>query len=132
MIPEGIINDNTIQITPTKTFKIDFDKGKEVGMTDGIEAVKQAIYLILNTERYQYLIFSFNYGVEFDSLAGKEREYVEAELKRRIEEALLQDDRIESIENLKISDGIENESIAVKFNVITNSGVLEIEKAVSM
>jgi len=131
MIPSGNITESSIQIAPSKTYKIDFEKRKIVGVTDGLEALKQAIYLILNTERYQHLIYSFNYGVELDSLAGKDKEYVEAEIKRRIEEALLQDDRINRVEDFKMLAGSDKDSIIVKFDVVTNTGVIEIEKAVS-
>ena len=63
-------------------------------MTDDIEAVKQAIYKILNTERYQYPIYSWNYGVELADLFGKPIAYVLPEIPRRIKEALVADDRI--------------------------------------
>lgn len=77
-----------------KTKKIDFDYEKIDGETDNIDAVKQAIYLILNTERYNYPIFSWNYGFEVNTLFGQPVSYVIPELKRRITEALMMDNRI--------------------------------------
>ena len=65
-----------------------------VGECDGLEAVKQAIYNILNTERYRYIIFSWNYGVELQDLIGKPMDYAMVEVERRITEALTQDDSI--------------------------------------
>ncbi len=56
--------DNTvidaIQYTePTYTFNIDYGGDNQIkGYTDSLEAMKQAIYKIINTERYQYLIYS--------------------------------------------------------------------------
>ena len=50
-----------------------------VGECDGLEAVKQAVYNILNTERYRYIIFSWNYGVELQDLIGKSMDYVMVE-----------------------------------------------------
>lgn len=72
-----------------------------VGECDGLEAVKQAIYNILNTERYRYIIFSWNYGVELQDLIGKPMDYVMVEVERRITEALTQDDRIDSVDNFE-------------------------------
>lgn len=72
-----------------------------MGSCDGLEAIKQAVYLILNVERYRYVIYSSNYGVEFDDLLGKPVPYVLPELKRRIEEALTQDDRITSVDGFE-------------------------------
>lgn len=42
---------------PTRTFKIDFDAGRVGGFCDETEAMKQAIYKILQTERFEYLIY---------------------------------------------------------------------------
>lgn len=55
---------------PSNTFFIDFEKGRISGFVDEREAVKQAIMLILNTERYKFLIYSWNYGVELEELIG--------------------------------------------------------------
>ena len=73
---------------PTPTPRIIMGKNRLMGSCDGLEAIKQAVYLILNVERYRYVIYSSNYGVEFDDLLGKPVPYVMPELKRRIEEAL--------------------------------------------
>ena len=55
-----------------------------IGQCDDVEAIKQAIYNILNTERYQYIIFSWDYGVELKDLFGKPIDYVMPEVERRI------------------------------------------------
>lgn len=69
-----------------------------LGHVDGLEAVKQAAYLILNVERYRYVIYSWNYGVELESLFGQPIPYILPEIKRRITEALCQDDRIQRVD----------------------------------
>lgn len=33
--------------------------------------MKQAIYKILQTERFEYLIYSWNYGIELNAVVGK-------------------------------------------------------------
>ena len=53
---------------PSLCHRMIFDDGRISGECDGVEAVKQAIYNILNTERYQYIIYSWNYGVELKDL----------------------------------------------------------------
>ena len=97
MIPsvqDDLQEDFDIITQPTKTYKLDIEKNIIVGYCDGIEALKQAIYKILNTERYDYLIYSWNYGVEIKNLIGEETTLVITELERIIKEALMQDDRI--------------------------------------
>lgn len=41
-----------------------------IGMWRGIEAVKQSVFCILNTERFEHIVYSWNYGREFTDLYG--------------------------------------------------------------
>jgi hypothetical protein len=107
------------------TFKIDFNTNRIAYEIDGLEAIKQTIYLTLRTDRYKYLIYSFNYGNELYEIIGKEKEFVEIETKRCIREALLQDDRIQDVTDYKFT--WSNRSVLVTFTVHTNIGILESE-----
>ena len=99
MIPttEVLTNDIEETIYPTKTYKINVDANRIDGYTDELDAIIQTIYLILNTERYEYIIYSWDYGVELVDLYGKPIPYVIAILERRITDALIQDDRISEV-----------------------------------
>ena len=83
------------------TYKMQSKENLIRGYIDGLEAVKQSIFKIIMTERYQYIMYSWNYGIELVDLFGEPISYVCPELKRRISEALLWDDRIK--EPLKVS-----------------------------
>ena len=48
----------TDYVIPSKTPRIVVDKQVISGSTDELEAVRQAIYIMLNTERYEHIIFS--------------------------------------------------------------------------
>lgn len=115
---------------PNLTYKIDFEKRRIVGMVDGLEAIKQAVYLILRTERYEYLIYSTNYGSELRGLIGMEPAFIQSELKRRITEALTQDDRIEDVTNFETE--INGDSATVRFTVVTNLGNFTVEQEVRL
>lgn len=104
----------------SRTYDIDFKSNGVEGMCDGVDAVTQAVYKILNTERYKYLIYDRNYGVELKDLIGKPPLYVSAIIKGRITEALENDDRILSVEDFKISRSLD--SITVEFTVKTVFG----------
>ena len=80
------------EIETSNTYAICGDR--ITGYIDGLEAIKQAVYLILNTERFEYIIYSWDYGVELYDLFGEPIDFVKSELKRVIKEALEQDDRI--------------------------------------
>lgn len=131
ILPQGAILNNidiTKEITQaTKTYKIK-DK-KLVGFCDGIEALKQTICFILNTERYDYLIYSNSYGSELKATIRLDRDIAESELKRRITEALTQDDRIENVGKFEFK--YEKDGALIKFTVFSIYGDLEIEKEVS-
>lgn len=73
------------------------------GFVDGMEALKQSIYKALSTEQYEYPIYSFQYGIAWKQLIGEDRSYVRAELRRMVEELLMHDDRIQSVDSFEFS-----------------------------
>lgn len=98
------------------------------GHVDGLEALKQAIYKILATEQYEYSIYDFTYGIAWKELIGEERPYVRAEMRRMIEEALLQDDRILEVDGFAFV--FSGDSCLCTFRVTSIYGEFEIEKEV--
>lgn len=125
----------SVAMTPTqpnKTYKMMIDTDRIQGtITDDLEAVKQAIYKIINTERYKFLIYSWNYGIELEDLFGKPIPYVLPEIPRRIKEALTQDDRINDVLGFDLSYDRKGNVLA-KFTVVTIYGSVEIEKVVNV
>ena len=115
---------------PTSTYDLDWERGRIQGHADGAEAMKQAIYLVLNTERYQYPVYSWNYGVELLELFGRPVSYVLPELKRRISEALLQDDRIRAVDQFSFET--QGGKVRVTFVAHTVFGEMELEKEVDI
>lgn len=134
MIPQNNFNNFVEDIEKNsstyrnKTYKIDFKNKTISGYVDELEAVKQTIYSILNSERYEHLIYSFDYGVELQDLIGEDMFYVKADIHRRIEEALKQDDRITSVDNPQIET--EGDCLYYKATVTTIYGYLEVKKEV--
>ena len=100
------IDANTVvNYQTSNTFRVRYeDDYKLLGMCDDIEAMKQAIFKIINTERYKYLIYDWNYGIELNDLIGKLIPYVYAEIERRIKEALLADNRIKEVTDFRFSN----------------------------
>jgi phage baseplate assembly protein W len=125
---DDLVKDFVIVKQSSKGYKINDTKKNIAGMTDELEAVKQAIYLILNTERYQYEIYSWNYGVELQSLFGAPQNYAYPELKRRITEALVQDDRINSVDNFSFDH--KKGEVSIQFTVHTIFGDIDTKKVV--
>lgn len=112
----------------TETYKMHISLETINGKTDEQEAMMQAIYKILNTERYAYPIYSDNYGIELIDLIGEDAEWVCPELQRRIEEALLQDERIKEVSDFDFT--IEDDKIHVSFTASTIFGDTTVIKEV--
>lgn len=115
---------------PTRTFKIDFDAGRVGGFCDETEAMKQAIYKILQTERFEYLIYSWNYGIELNAVVGKSFQVFASEIKRVIREALLADSRITDVTDFEVAQ-IDKRISSVKFTAETIFGEIPIESEVN-
>lgn len=132
MIPV-VANDNInlkFQTMPSLNHKMILDGNRIINKCDKLEAMKQVIYKIIMTERYKYLIYSWNYGIELADLFGEPVYYVVPELERRITEALTQDDRIESVTDFDF-DISKRGVVVVKFTANTIFGKIDAERAVS-
>jgi len=116
---------------PTHTYKMNLESNLVRGYTDDLEAMKQVIYKILSTERYQYIMYSWNYGIELLDLYGEPVSYVCPELERRISEALLWDGRIQSVTDFEFNISIKG-VVHVSFTAHTVFGDVVAEKVVNI
>lgn len=117
---------------PTLTWALNLQEGDDRvrGRTDNLAAMRQAVYKIINTERYNYLIYSYAYGVELADLFGQPVSLVCPEIERRITEALLADSRITGVSGFEFDTPGRN-VVHVKFEVQTIFGSLTAERTVN-
>ncbi len=114
-IRNNVENTNVV-ITPSKTYRIDFNKNRAKGIFNEINALTQSIYKILVTKRYKYEIYDWNYGIEIDDLIGMPKPYVKIEIEKRITDALSIDDRILEVYDFQFFDIVNDKcSLGVKF-----------------
>lgn len=97
------------------------------GEVDELQAMEQVVYKILNTQRYQSIIYSWDYGIELEDLKGKSVTYVCAELERRIYEALTFDNRITNVLDFNF-DVSKIGIVSASFKVETIFGQIKSEK----
>lgn len=116
---------------PGLTYKLHVDSQRISGYVDELEAYTQAVYKILNTERYCYTIYSWNYGIELKDLFGKHIAYVVPEIERRVKEALMQDDRTEKVDSFTF-DTSKRGVVAVAFTAHSIYGDANIQTQVAI
>lgn len=130
MIPQGGFPlEGVVQTLeqPSRTYKLHYEDGRIVGYTDGIDAVKQAVFKILQTTRGDHYIYNYDYG--FQSMLYLDAAAFQVEMSRQLVEALLQDDRILSVENIVFS--FDGDSALITFTVVSTFGTFEASKGVS-
>ena len=116
----------------TKSFLFDFDTGDFVVRDgkliecDGIEAVKVWIEKILRTEKGRFKIYdNTEYGARLEDLiVGNSYSvaFIESELKREIEDALLQNPQIRSVSNIQITRGINSLTVELEVTLGDTGG----------
>ena len=109
-----------------KDYGIDFKTGQLTGdIVEGLEAIKVWIWLALQTPRYRYYIYTWDYGSEFEELKGQmyTEEYLEAEAYHMTEDCLLVNENIESISDFSVSR--ERDTAVISFTADTLYGSIE-------
>lgn len=108
-----------------KTGSLVYENGKPKIVSD-IDALKIHIYKMLITERFKFLGYSWDYGCELNSLIGNVQSHsvVEAESKRLIEECLLVNPYITSIDKVQVS--IDGKKVNIVATINTIYGEVEI------
>lgn len=118
---------NTISLT----YGLDLKNKRIVRKIDDIEAMEQAIFKILSTERQAHVIYDDSYGVELERFIGKDIDFIKSDVERTISEALLADDRILSITNFTINDLVKD-SLHIEFEVNTVYGNISMKSEVNV
>lgn len=124
-LPEVIGFDTDIVVTsqPSKTWIIDRNTMQVSCMDKGLEAVRQAVEIALNVERYKWTIYSTNFGSELNDLVGEDEAYIIAEIPRLVEGALSPDNRVVSVDDY-VYKKTDTNSMTVSFTVHTVFGDL--------
>ena len=104
----------------TFTYKINNDISKIDGDVDYLDAMKQVMYLIINTDRYKYPIFSSSYGIDLRNIVGKETDFIIAELQSQLSDCVLDDSRFLSVDYNSHTE--EGDVLSIQFDISTIYG----------
>lgn len=125
-----VIDDEVTEETlPSLTYRI--KNGRILDMTDGREAMIQAVDKILKTDRFTYPIYDDQYGNDLSELFGKDFEYAKVEVKRMLKEALEADERVTDVA-VNTIEQTDSTTLFVTATVSTIYGDLPIESEVTM
>lgn len=116
-----------------RTYKMDFEKKRIVGMVDGIEAANQAIFKALQTRRYAHLIYDEQYGCDIFNKIGDSdltKEYLDSDIPVMVEDALLPEDMVTGISEIDFNI-IGEDSVLVGVEVQTIFGDFEMEGVIT-
>ncbi|MDT7015135.1 DUF2634 domain-containing protein [Levilactobacillus namurensis] len=128
-VVDEIEDDLEEETLPSRTYQV--KDGRIRSMTDGREAMVQAVDKILRTERFVFPIYDEDYGNDFNELLGKEFDYAEVEVERMLGEALYADDRVTdvSVDEIQKTDLT---TLVVTGTVETIFGTIPIESEVTL
>lgn len=130
-IPVGVETVDDATEKPSKTYKLDLDRGRIAGYVDGQEAVRQATRKVLMTPRFKCLIYNHQYGSETEdavTVNDATREYTEAVVPFFVKDALKPDTRILDVYDFEIS--FEDEKAYIRFVEDTIFGRVTIEEVI--
>lgn len=123
MLPQSNIDLSrgiVFQDQPSLTWIADPVTNRLRGRGENWEAVRQAVEVIVNVERFKWQIYTPNFGTDYDGLLGTEPGYAASELRRRLEDAFLPDNRILGIKDYAYS--FKDVNLTVTFTALTVFG----------
>ncbi|NMK40038.1 DUF2634 domain-containing protein [Megasphaera elsdenii] len=104
-----------------------YDADGRLKIVEGDEAIKIWIYKALSTERFRYLAYSWQYGIELRPFIGKvmgvQQRY--SEIKRVIVECLMVNPYIKSIDTIDIQH--EGDTVDISITLTTIYGEVSVD-----
>lgn len=114
-----------------REYEIDFSTGQLTGrIVEGLEAIKVWVWCCLQTERYRYPIYSWQYGGEYEQYFGEavQDDWLQGDCKTETEEALKVNPWITGITDFEAS--MEGSHLHLSFKLETGYGDTEVSQYV--
>ena len=106
ILGEDTTEDSEETLAVAQTYRIDFATGKiSCGLIDEEEALRQYIVKALMTPRDEYAVYTEDYGSDLEELIAEQEgaDYILAEAPRIIADALENDDRVVSVDDVVVT-----------------------------
>lgn len=128
VLPTGNLPQVEFRQEPGRTWYIDNDRIR--GECDDWLAVRQAVEIIVNVERFRWQIYRPWSGMEWNGLIGQDPGYVASELQRRLTQALSMDDRVRGISGFDYT--VDGDRLSASLTVNTVFGEMETSVEVNL
>lgn len=120
--------DDLLRPQESRTYAMDLRHMRISGYVDSKEAVMQAIWKVLSTRRFVHLIYNDQYGLDVMNRinVGLTKQYLDSDVPKMVEEALLTDDRITGVGqfNYEVYSG---DGVMMEFVTYTIYGDIEVK-----
>lgn len=117
---------------PSKTYYMNWEKGRIVGKCDGILALRQAIHKALITSRGDFLVlYTDNYGSDIENAVlgdSPTPEYLTTVIPKLVKDCLLSDDRVNDVYNIEINT--EGDNLYITCTVSSDYGEIAIREVI--
>lgn len=131
--PEEIVEETEVELPMAREWAWDFErldfktKNGKMYEVEGNEAIKIWIWKLFNTPRFRYLIYSWDYGHELESLIGQgyTQGYINSEAERYVREAIEYNlsDYVTDLEDVEVT--FEDTILSIGFKAITPYGEVD-------
>lgn len=115
----------------SKRVRINFSTGQLTGqIVEGKEAIKVWIWCCLQTQRFRYPIYSWDYGADMEQYIGRavSREFLQTDCEDEIRSAMLVNPYISDVTDFNVER--KDDQMHISFRVITRFGEMEVEQSV--
>lgn len=116
-----------------RTYRMDFNKKRIVGMIDGLEAAQQSIFKAMQTRRFAYQIYDDQYGCDIFNKIGNTdltEDYLDSDIPAMIEDTLVPDDMVEGVGEIEF-EMISHDSVRIEVYIKTIFGDIDMEGVIT-
>ena len=116
-----------------RTYRMDAQKKRIVGMVDGLEAAQQSIFKAMQTRRFAYQIYDDQYGCDIFNKVGNTdltEDFLDSDIPAMVEDCLLSDDMVSGVGDIEY-EMLGHDSVRIEIYVKTIFGDIEMEGVIS-
>lgn len=116
-----------------RTYRMDFENKRIIGMVDGMDAAAQAIFKALQTRRFAHLIYDDQYGCDVFNKIGNlnlTHTYLDTDIPVMIEDAFLNEEMILGISDIEY-EILDGDSVNISFAISTIFGDADFEGVIN-